>query len=49
MATPDVPEVAALIRERDEWKREALAARERELLQLARLLRATITLRPPLS
>ena len=48
--TPDptpVGDVAALIAERDAWKREALAARERELAALiARMLRPTMTLPP---
>lgn len=43
-------DVAALIAERDAWKREALAARERELAALiARMLRPTLTLPPTLS
>lgn len=42
-----VGDVAALIAERDAWKREALAARERELAALiARILRPTLTLPP---
>lgn len=54
MTTPDAAppalDVAALIAERDAWKREALAARERELATLiARMLRPTLTFPPTLS
>lgn len=51
MTTPDpapaVHDVAALIAERDAWKREALAARQRELATLvARMIRVTTTTPP---